>query len=619
LRAVSFPLAHVAHRPVRTDRRELLLPLALSLATLLVYVPRVCRTVAILGDSATFTAAAIAFGVPQPSGYPLFVLFGRIAVALPFGDVAWRVHLTSALFHAAAVGVIADAARRLTGSRVAAIGAALTLACSRLFFLGSLYAEAFPLNDLFTAIVLAAGLAVDRAAPAQAWRRVVALVVASGMASTNHQMIALSAPTLALLVAPGAAHALRGRPKRVLLLLAIFVAIVATGYSVVLLAAGHDARVSWGDVRSVADLARLFTRADYGGPLSAALGTTEGGASARALLFGVSTLHAFGPIALMLAVVGAASAWRRSRRLALALALGPLVSGPLFAMVNAIPIGRPGTDAFMERFFTMAHVPLALLVAMGIAAIEVHGREARWPMAVALPILAGVGPFSLLCLAPEADLRDDRLGAALVHDLVAPLEPDALLLVAGDALVSAATYACAAERACEARAIFSPGQLHMPWRQRQLVRWYPGFAIDGEPPPSAVDLIARNLDARPIYIAPALLDLVPDLRVAYDYSARGLWLRVVPSANMPSERAAIEADGREMLEDHGTCTGCVPAVAASAAGDLDGPLVGLYSTAFTNHARLLRGLFAETQPSSELESRAAELQAIGEQRGDRHP
>src|SRR5579859_3022368 len=84
---------------------------AFSLAAL-AYVPRVCRTLAVVGDSAELVAAAAVWGVPHPPGYPLFTLIGHGFAELPWFDVPFRVNLTSALLHAMAVGFAALAIER---------------------------------------------------------------------------------------------------------------------------------------------------------------------------------------------------------------------------------------------------------------------------------------------------------------------------------------------------------------------------------------------------------------------------------------------------------------------------------------------------------------------------
>jgi transmembrane protein TMEM260 (protein O-mannosyltransferase) len=79
------------------------------------------------GDSAEFQLAAPLLGVPHPTTYPLYVLLGKLATLLiPFGDMAWRVTLVSALCAALAVALFFLLARRIAGLP-GAIVAALAL------------------------------------------------------------------------------------------------------------------------------------------------------------------------------------------------------------------------------------------------------------------------------------------------------------------------------------------------------------------------------------------------------------------------------------------------------------------------------------------------------------
>ncbi len=80
------------------------------------------------GDSAEFQLAAPLLGVPHPTTYPLYVLLGKLATLLiPFGDLAWRVTLVSAISAALAVVLFFLLARRVVGSMPAAAVGALAL------------------------------------------------------------------------------------------------------------------------------------------------------------------------------------------------------------------------------------------------------------------------------------------------------------------------------------------------------------------------------------------------------------------------------------------------------------------------------------------------------------
>ena len=120
--------------------------------------------------------------------------------------------LTSAVFHSATVGATVLATFALSRSRLAALAAGVALGLQRSFFAGSLYAEVFPLNDLFFAALFLLALRLrSREAPP------VAFVLLAGVAASHHMLIALAAPALAILVY----RPLKEQPRRLVLVLAV--------------------------------------------------------------------------------------------------------------------------------------------------------------------------------------------------------------------------------------------------------------------------------------------------------------------------------------------------------------------------------------------------------------
>src|SRR5437868_12679578 len=87
-------------------------------AALLLYVRTLAPSV-MPGDYAEFQMCAAILGIPHPTGYPLYVLLGKLFTLLPVGDVAYRVNLSSAVYMAGAAGLLFAIAARL----IASIGA----------------------------------------------------------------------------------------------------------------------------------------------------------------------------------------------------------------------------------------------------------------------------------------------------------------------------------------------------------------------------------------------------------------------------------------------------------------------------------------------------------------
>src|SRR5947208_5437584 len=88
------------------------LGVAVFAAALLLYVRTLAPSV-LPGDYAEFQMCAAVLGVPHPTGYPLYILLGKLFTLLPVGDVAYRVNLSSAMYMAGAAALLYASAARL--------------------------------------------------------------------------------------------------------------------------------------------------------------------------------------------------------------------------------------------------------------------------------------------------------------------------------------------------------------------------------------------------------------------------------------------------------------------------------------------------------------------------
>ncbi len=105
------------------------------------------------GDSGEFQFAAPLLGVPHPTGYPLYILLGKLATLLPVGDIAHRVTLVASLAGAATVALLALLLLRITGSTLAALIAAVALTVAPGLWHLSTVAEVYTLNTLLLTLL----------------------------------------------------------------------------------------------------------------------------------------------------------------------------------------------------------------------------------------------------------------------------------------------------------------------------------------------------------------------------------------------------------------------------------------------------------------------------------
>ena len=550
---------------------------------LVLYVRRLCPTLCLSGDSAELVTAAAVWGVPHAPGYPLFTTIGHLFASVPIHSVAWRVNVTSALFHAGTVALTVATSFAIVRSRVAAVTAGCALGLSRTFFLGSLYAEVFPLNDLFFAalLFLAMRLRARPHAPA-------AFVVAMGLAAAHHMMIALAVPTLLLLTASPIVTYYGARWHRVLLLVLLLVLPALLVYALVPFAAARDPAISWGDVHDLKSWAWLVTRRDYGGVTSAVHAAGNGTPGERMAILWRVLESSFGVVGLLAAALGAAWLLRRETTIGVALLLAVLVTGPMFGILNTVETGSEEADAFFARFTTMSHVPVALLLGAGVAA-----AASRWPLARAAK---GAGAALLSAWlafavwhARDVDLRDDMRGLAFAHDLVLGPPDGSLLLLSGDAPLNAAAYVCAVERLCGSRVVIAPGGLFMPWSMAQVRRRHPEITIPWKSGPGLQkthELAAAEVTKRPVFAYPDLFAKDHALEGAFEAAPDHLLVRLWPRGTDPALiQTTFLASARAMVTGVG-CEGCLLPPDAQPHPTQEMQIIHAYQAAETNHARM---------------------------------
>src|SRR5260370_21268266 len=81
------------------------LPVLAAMAVFLVYLRTLAPTV-VGGDTPELITVAYTMGVAHPPGYPLFTMLAKLFTLFPFGTVAWRVNLLSAVLHIPSTRII---------------------------------------------------------------------------------------------------------------------------------------------------------------------------------------------------------------------------------------------------------------------------------------------------------------------------------------------------------------------------------------------------------------------------------------------------------------------------------------------------------------------------------
>ena len=408
-----------------------------SVAVFLVYALGACRTIYV-GDSGELAAAVDTLGIPHPSGYPLYVLSGKLwTVLLPLGSVAFRLSLFSSACAAAAVGSLCWLCRRLGLHPVAAASSALLVAFCPSFWSQANVQRVYSLNALFVVLTTAAAYTWHRE---RKTRHLVLAFFLAGLGAANHTFMAVYAGALGAFILISE-PAIYRRPRLAFLSAAGF----GTGllpYLYLPLRSRANPRLDWGDPENLQSFLDVVLRRNFwdrswiespmdflaiGGDYLLSLGSE--------LLW----------IGTVLAIWGAVVSRRR----------GWSVLLPLLVMtVNLVIMGLHGSrsDIFIwHRYYIPSYLMAGLLGAMGLHdLVERLPRSFRLlPLVVpAVALLLGWRDFDrsryriaedfsqalLETLPPGAHLSatDDNILFVLIYlHLVEGLRPDINLILQG--------------------------------------------------------------------------------------------------------------------------------------------------------------------------------------------
>jgi hypothetical protein len=104
-------------------------------------------------DSAELATGSYLLGIVHATGYPLYLLLGKLFTYLPAGDVAYRVNLMSALFAALTCGTVYGISLKLTRSWALSLLGALFWGFSFYLWQSAVVAEVYSLQTFLTGML----------------------------------------------------------------------------------------------------------------------------------------------------------------------------------------------------------------------------------------------------------------------------------------------------------------------------------------------------------------------------------------------------------------------------------------------------------------------------------
>jgi len=421
-------------RPQRADWAQAGLVAAALFA---VFASTAIRTVG-SEDDGLFILSSYFLGIEHPPGYPLFTLIGHLFTLLPFGSVAYRVHLASAMFGALTGAAAWMCARSLFPGRLPAYLAALGLGLSPVFWSQAVIAEVYTLNTFFFLVLVYLGLqACPPAAPpggTESQQRLLQwMAFIFGLSLSNHYpLMFLVAPGFLILLWPLRAELLKGMP---LFLLLVVIGLLPYGWLVYRSWQGLPISF-YGSLDTLPEIWFFLSRSGYVG--------IDHSVSAdwldRIKFFEFMTSQLFVQFAVVgtvLAAAGFAVQWRvLGRRVSAFLTAAFLGPSAVLLLLLGFDYGDLGKHVF-HVYPLPAYAVAALWMGLGLAwVVERFTLRMVHTAAVSAIVLAAITVLG----ARENLLDDDEWMARYAQTVLKILPKDAIVFVAGDPDLATIAY-----------------------------------------------------------------------------------------------------------------------------------------------------------------------------------
>jgi hypothetical protein len=483
-------------------------------------------------DGGDLIAAVVTQGVPHPTGYPTYLLLGRLFLLVPWGGQAWRLNFMSAVFAALTAGLlylIVLSTFRLFGDgqialpdRLLAAASALAFAFSPLLWSQALISEVYTLNVFFVALTVALVL---RWMEQGKGRFLGAAAFVYGLGLGNHLTLALLGPAIALLLVLRPRRPSDGIQQPLVLVAAFLLGLSV--YAMIPLRAHHHPPINWGDARTLDRFlwlvsGRLYRRYLFSLPLRYL--------PSRISAWAGLLVRQFGWWGLFLGLVGVWSLWKKARDLAVfcaAVLLGYSVYAIAYDTTDSHVYLIPVFLVFaLWLAWGLEHLVTELQRLLASVGSGLFGTLPRC-LVLVIPLLSLLLNFSSLDLSSDHEARDYGLG------VLETVEPAAIVITQTDAHTFTLNYFRYAEKRRLDVALMDGQLLYHDWYRRHLPWIHPRIDLPGHDvslgaggtgctPSLLVAAIDLNWRRYPTY----LTDPDSEIQACYRLSEEGLVYRV---------------------------------------------------------------------------------------------
>lgn len=471
-------------------------------------------------DSGEFLTAAASLGSAHSPGYPLFLMYVKPFSWLPFGNIAFRINVATAVSSSLACmmvyvltiellnkeTLIGDGRFNRLAIKLAGFAAALSFAVTPRLWLQSNHDKPYPLLAFITAIIFYLLLRWQEQYRSGDERPsyIYVCTFLAGLSMGVHQTIVLLLPAWFLMIVLTDWRMIT-RIKE-LILTTVFALL---GFSVHLylpLRALSNPLLNWGDSKTVDQFLWHFLRRGY---------PTEPPVRDIALLWAqiraFNIAKEFTWLGVILALLGLFFLWRKNKTVCLAY----LASIVVFLLVIAGYFNTPMEVVFLtEEFFTPLYLLSAVIIGAGLFMLLRYATfKAQLPERIGTPVYLVV--FVMFLILPSAlcavnyyenDQHDNYIAFDYASNSLRSLPQNAIMFTWGDSGAFPLWYLQGVERMREDVDLPHTPHLVFDWYLDSMPRVFKDtnlrkFDMTMYGPESALRIaVTENLGVRPVYI-----------------------------------------------------------------------------------------------------------------------
>ena len=422
-------------------------------------------------DGGDLLSAILTGGIPHPTGYPTYLLFGKLFQLIPYGTPYYKGALLSLLFSSLAAGLLSyffclahNDEGKTTASKIATFAAGVALGTTPLFWSQGVIVEVYGLQSFFMVCIIIWLLLIMRGQVSGRIDTVLTILsLIIGLSIGNHVMIVLMTPMV--IFAYISAHKKGANPRKLLKYTGLIAAVAILVYAILPLRARQYPPINWGNPQTFESFIWLISGKLYHG---LAFGLPPADIIQRIGYYAKFLLEQFGILGLFIGILGTVKTAAAPSRM-------KWVYFWTFFIYSIFSIGYLTNDSIVYL------IPALMVFSIWIGT----GIKELWNNLEGNPILgkAVVCLFFLLLLFRLPDIRDkvdpreDNTARLFVEQCFNTLPQNAIILTNSDAdTFPLWYYHFGLGQRLDIRVIVE-GLVSFEWYRETIAHTYPGLVF----------------------------------------------------------------------------------------------------------------------------------------------